>query len=118
MSDGYAVFMDTKKHYNESIFQRLYPKSTESSEFLMDELDINAMIECVENESKMDPKYFLGILTSAFVIASRIVKREKFEDFFKLGEFLINWSMLKQNPETGLHIAKSMSKLCKLVINY
>ena len=113
MSDGYAVYMDTKKHYHEAIFQRLYPKSKQSEEFLMDELDINAMIECIENESKMDPNYFIGVLTSAIVIASRIVKEDKFEDFFNLGEFLIEWSISKQSPETGLHIAKCLDKLCK-----
>ena len=113
MSDGYAVFMDTKKHYTEAIFQRLYPRSTESEAFLMDELDVDAMIDSVETEKRMDPLYFQGVLTASVVIAARILSEDKFSEFFQVCEVLIDWSLKKQNPETGLFIAKSLTKLIK-----
>ena len=113
MSDGYAVFMDTKKHYTEATFQRLYPKSIESEAFLMDELDVDAMIDCVETEKRMDPLYFQGILTSAIVIAARIMPQDKQLEFFQVCEVVIEWSMKKQNHETGIYIAKALNKLIK-----
>ena len=50
MTNGYAVYRDTKEHYNEAIFQRRSPISEDCSKFIMDELDIDAMIESVKVE--------------------------------------------------------------------
>ena len=50
MTNGYAVYRDTKEHYNEAIFQRRSPISDDCSKFIMDELDIDAMIESVKVE--------------------------------------------------------------------
>merc|ERR1712062_350228 len=102
-----------KKHYTEAIFQRLYPKSVESEAFLMDELDVDAMIDCVETEKRMDPLYFQGVLTSAVVIAARIMPQDKCLEFFQVCEAVIDWTIKKQNPETGLYIAKALTKLIK-----
>ena len=113
LSDGFAVFMETKKHYPEAIFQRLYPRSLESEAFLMDELDVDAMIDSVETEKRTDPLYFQGVLTAAVVIAARVMGQDKIPKFFQVGESLIDWSLKKKNPETGLYIAKALTKLIK-----
>ena len=50
MTNGYAVYRDTKEHYKEATFQRRSPISEACSKFIMDELDIDAMIESVKVE--------------------------------------------------------------------
>ena len=68
VSDGFAVYNDTKKHYESQnvIFQRLFPRSEESGLYPMDEMDVDAMINTVENEKRDDPKYFQEILVAGY----------------------------------------------------
>ena len=50
MTNGYAVYMETKKRHKESTFQRRCPKSAKCKAFKMDEMDIDAMIEAIKEE--------------------------------------------------------------------
>ena len=50
MTNGFAVYMDTKSHFKEAIFQRRAPLSKKCSAFIMDELDIDKMIGAINEE--------------------------------------------------------------------
>ena len=114
VSDGYAVYKDTKKHYESQnvIFQRLFPRSEESKKYPMDELNVDAMINTIEKEKKTDPNYFQEVLFAAVVIALRIIQ-DHYDEFSNLASQLIEWSLHKNKPETGFYISKSLEKLLR-----
>ena len=119
VSDGFAVYSDTKKHYESQnvIFQRLFPRSEESELYPMDELDVEAMINTIENEKRDDPKYFQEILVAAVVIATRIIE-DHFDDFRSFCSFLLEWTLRKNKPETAFYISKAMEKLFRKNLDF
>ena len=65
MTSGYGVYLDTKKHYNEAIFQRRMPLSERCSQFIMDEQNINAIIDALNKERIEDKRYFQETIFAA-----------------------------------------------------
>jgi hypothetical protein len=81
ISDGFAVFMDTKNHYEDAVFQRLCPNSEAAELFPMDELDIDAMLNAVKVERLNDPAYLQRILATALVIAARKAPKDRLDAY-------------------------------------
>ena len=83
----------------------------------MDELDVEAMINTIENEKRDDPKYFQEILVAAVVIATRIIE-DHFDDFRSFCSFLLEWTLRKNKPETAFYISKAMEKLFRKNLDF
>ena len=95
MSDGFAVYMTTKKRYTNAAFQRLFPKSPESLKFQLDETDVQGMIDCVEEEKKSDCHYLQDVLVAAVQIATRL-DRNPSDLVAKLWCALSEWALQQE----------------------
>ena len=83
--NGDAVFKTVEDQYPNILFMRTRPTSKETSIFPMDEMNIDAMEEAMEQEL-CNPKYLEKIVISAAIIASRMIKKLPSADAVYSGE--------------------------------
>ena len=83
--NGDAVFKTVEDQYPNILFMRTRPTSKETSIFPMDEMNIDAMEEAMEQEL-CNPKYLKKIVISAAIIASRMIKKLPSADAVYSGE--------------------------------
>ena len=69
------------KKYKEATFIRALPKSKKAGEFKMDETNVDAMIQAIDEERLNEPEYYQQILDMAALTVSRLEDIPLDEDF-------------------------------------
>ena len=110
MTDGEAVFKNVKDNNPDIQFQRARPTLEKSSEFPMDEENVEKMMVAMEDELIGNPKYLQKILDSATIIALRIIKDFSEEHLAMFDKLLFSMRNRKQHEET-IYIAETLIRL-------
>ena len=110
MTDGEAVFKNVKDSNPDIQFQRARPTLEKSSEFPMDEENVEKMMEAMEDELIGNPKYLQKILDSASIITLRIIKDFSEEHLAMIDKLLFSMRNRKQHEET-IYIAETLIRL-------
>ena len=88
LTDGYTGHMSSKEAYPEATFFRASPCSKKAQKFEMDETNVEAMIEAIEEERINEPKYYHQILDmAALTLLADELKKETMQPK--------QWNMIK-----------------------
>ncbi len=116
-TNGQPVFHDVRKEEKEAtLFHRVCPVSDKSRKFKMDELDVNAMVKAVHQESISDMSYFEHTLA----IAASILLSSKSQRVGHLTESqaLILFKLLSDHicDNVKEEFVENLSKACQMFL--
>ena len=115
LTDGNKIYTTSKRIYSrpgKTTFSRATPVSKRSQKFKIDETDVDAMINAIEKERILEPKYYEQILDMAALTVSRLDHVSLSEDFLGMMDDVLRDMHKRRQYEIGIHV--SLNILCKL----
>ena len=84
LTDGFKVYVESQKNYPKASFARAKPVSEKAQKFKMDETNVDAMIQAIDEERLNEPQYYNQIMDMAALTVSRLDGIPLEEDFLHM----------------------------------